>query len=288
MSSMNTTDETATNWLAEQRQMGRQLFLMIDGMADPDLIAALFAADLMQEYVNLYQSTDLDELADVGPWLIKLPDGLQAPILDDLMNQPQRNWGWLASAKGVALDAYVQHWRGRMVIEERGARSIYRFQDNRVLAHHLAALPDVHLPLLLGPAEAVLCWHQGAWLRFVNPAPDRCTLPLDRPWLEVPEPGHVRNGAQRHNLQQWLWQQHTDAATRLACTEPFQTWLDQQLDAARHWGWETTEQFHFLLQHRLDPALASAPLWLVQDGETPDQHYQRCQQAIARLQRSHT
>lgn len=287
MSGMNTMAHTALHWLTEQHQAGRRLFLMIDSMAEPNPVPALFGADLMQEYVNLYQSTELDDLAEVGPWLIRLPEGSHAQVLADLLDHPQRNWGWLASAQDLALDVYAQHWRERMVSGEQGSRVLYRFQDNRVLGHHLAALPDVHVPMLIGPAEAMLCWHQEAWVCFANPAPAQGAAPTSRPWLEVPEPEYIRNEIQRHNLQQWLWQQHAEATTRLACNEPFQQWLDHQLGTARRWQWESTEQIQFLLQHQLDVALVSAPFWTVQEGETPNEHYQRCRQMIGRLQRSH-
>ena len=287
MPGMKSVVQTALHWLIEQQHADRRLFVMIDSMAEPCPIPALFSADLMQEYVNLYQGTELDELAEVGPWLIKLPEGSADHFLTELLEHPQRNWGWLASAQDMALDDYARHWRERMVSEEQGSKALYRFQDNRVLGHHLAALSDVHMPLLIGPAESVLCWHRDAWVCFANPAPGQGSVPASRPWLEVPEPEEARRGIQRHNLQQWLWQQHAEATTRLACNEPFQQWLDHQLETARRWRWESAEQIQFLLQHKLDAALASAPLWTLQEGETPNEHYQRCRQMIGRLQRSH-
>lgn len=286
MSGMKAVAEPAKTWIAEQQRMNRDLFLVIDRLAEPDPIPELFAQGVMDQYLNLYQGTEWEEMADIGPWLVKLPDG-HTEALTDLLETPQRNWGWLASATQLELSTFATHWRERMIIKENGAEALYRFQDNRVIAHHLASLTTSQIPLLLGPASAALCWHDHAWRRTDNNVPAHYSSPFDRPWLDVPEPAPVLRGIRRNNLQQWLWEQHPETTTRLASAEPLLPWLDRLLDTAEQWGWEETEQIRFLLHHQLDPKLAQAPFWSARNDEAPDGHYQRCRREIDRLTRSH-
>ncbi|QIB53236.1 DUF4123 domain-containing protein [Pseudomonas sp. OIL-1] len=285
MSGITSVAEPAKIWITEQHRMDRDLFMVIDRLAEPDPIPMLFAAGVMDEYINLYQGTEWDEMAEIGPWLVKLPAG-QAEAIAGFLETPQRNWGWLASATELKLSTFAAHWRERMVIKEQGTTALYRFQDNRVIAHHLASLTADQLPLLLGPACAILCWHGETWQATNNSAPAQYISPLDRPWLDVPEPAEVLRGIRRKNLQQWLWEQHPVATTRLASTEPLLPWLDRQLDKAEQWRWEESEQIKFLLHHQLDPKLANAPFWSARNEEPPEKHYQRCQRDIARQTRS--
>ncbi|MCY1280019.1 hypothetical protein D9M70_287910 [compost metagenome] len=112
-------------WLDEQRDQQRQLFLIIDRLAEPDPVQQLFAADLMQDYLNLYQGGELDDLADIGPWLVRLPDS-HAPLLHNWLTEPDRH-------------------------------TLYRFQDSRVMAHHLLALRPEQRSGHLGQLSAALC-----------------------------------------------------------------------------------------------------------------------------------
>lgn len=279
MFNLNEAAHVAAAWLAEQQQLDRDLFLIVDRLADPDPIPELFALDLMQDYINLYQASEWDDMASISPWLVRAPDG-QVEQLVGLLNTPQRNWGWLASASQLDLSKLTLHWQDRLVIEQGGSRALYRFQDNRVIAHHLQSLTRQQLPLLMGPLQSALCWHKDAWLITNNPSPGFYTLPFDRPWLDVPEPATIQRDILSHNLQQWLWSEHSSETTRLASTEPLAPWLSRQLGTAERWGWHDMEQIHFLLRHQLDPAAADHAAWAAQDGETPEVHYRRCYRAL--------
>ena len=286
MSGITTVAEPARDWITEQQRLDRDLFMVVDRLAEPDPIPMLFAAGVMHEYINLYQGTEYEEMAEIGPWLLKLPTS-NADAIIEFLETPQLNWGWLVSATELKLSTFAAHWRDRMIIKEQGSSALYRFQDNRVIAHHLASSTHDQVPLLLGPANAALCWNGHAWQTTNNNSPAHYTSPFNRPWLDVPEPSQVLRGIRRKNLQQWLWQEHPLDTTRLASTEPLLPWLERQLDTAEQWGWDESEQIEFLLHHQLDPRLARAPFWSVRSEETPDKHYQRCQRDIAMLTRSH-
>lgn len=89
-------NDKVEQWLSEQQAQRRQLLLVIDSLAEPAPLPRLFSADLVQEYANLYQGTEVGEMASIGPWLIVLNE-LNLPKLSSLTDVPEQNWGWLAS-----------------------------------------------------------------------------------------------------------------------------------------------------------------------------------------------
>ena len=263
----------AADWLAEQVAQQRELLLVIDRLAEPDPIKTLFNADLIQDYVNIYQGTEFAEMADAGPWLVRF-DTPDAELIQALFD-PESHWGWLASAAHVDLAALTHHWHDRMLIDEQGQRSLYRFQDNRIVARHLGEMEASQRPLLLGPLTSALCWDGHDWQWFDNGQPGEYPEPFEKPWLSIPEPEHVRRAVTHHNLELWLWENHTHATTKLAETRVLSEWLDRQLDKAKEWHWHSEPQLHLLLRYQLDPAVADHPAWLPADQETPDAHHSR-------------
>jgi len=266
-------------WLDDQRAQQRQLLLVIDALAEPNPVQELFAGDLMHDYVNLYHGTEFADLADIGPWLVALNE-FEITRIQPLLDAPERNWGWLASADRVELPVLAQHWRERMHADEQGQRSLYRFQDNRVIARHLAELATPQQPLLLGPLASALCWDGERWRCFDNPRPGQYAAPFEAAWLALPEPDSVVREVHRHNLTLWLWQNHAAATARLAETRVLSDWLGEQLDKAGVWGWRSLEHLQFLLRYQLDPELADHPAWSPEERETREAHFARLSQVL--------
>ncbi|MBO3274762.1 DUF4123 domain-containing protein [Pseudomonas schmalbachii] len=262
-------------WLREQAARHRELLLVIDSLAEPNPIQELFRADLMQDYINLYGNSEFADLADVGPWLIRIGNA-NAEAIQALLQEPQRNWGWLASIEHFDMQALEQHWRERLVIGSAGQRSLYRFQDNRVIARHLLALTPDERAVLLGPLTSVLGWDGQAWQRIENPHPSLYPAPVPAPWWSLPEPQPVAESIQRHNLTLWLWENHAEPLASLLQTRDFDGWMDEQLARAREWQWHADEEMQFLLRSALNLELARHPGWQPISGETPDQHFRRC------------
>lgn len=283
-------NDQVRKWLDEQQAQQRQLLLIIDSLAEPSPIQELFVSDLMQDYVNLYQGTEYADLAEIGPWLVAVSASEVAQI-QPMLDAPERNWGWLASADRIDLSALTLHWRERMQIEEQGQRSLYRFQDNRIIARHLAELAPAQQPLLLGPLNSALCWDGERWQCFDNARPGPYPAPFEATWLTLPEPDTVAREVQRHNLTLWLWQNHSAATARLAETRVLSDWLDEQLDKAALWQWKPLEHLQFLLRYQLDPEFAEHPAWKPEERESPESHFVRLSQllnaaSIAREQQS--
>lgn len=268
------------HWLSEQQAQGRQLLLVIDSLAEPAPLPRLFSADLVHSYANLYQGTEVAEMAEVGPWLVMLNEQ-NLMQLGSLTDAPEQNWGWLASVDHADMAALTQHWQARIFADEQGQRSLYRFQDNRIVARHLRKLNAPQRPLLLGPLTSVFCWDGQDWQWFDNDRPGDYREPFDKPWLAIQEPEQVQRAVAHHNLELWLWQNHTQATTRLAETQVVSNWLDHQLDKAKEWHWHSEPQLHFLLRYQLDPALAEHPAWPPADQEAPEAHYSRVSSALA-------
>lgn len=279
-------NDPVRQWLDDQHGQQRQLLLVIDSLAEPNPVLELFAKDLMHDYVNLYQGTEFADIANAGPWLVALSDS-DVTQIQPMLDAPELNWGWLASAGRIDLSALGDHWRARMLVEEEDQRALYRLQDNRVIAHHLSGLPPEQRYLLLGPLASALCWDGNAWSRFDSPAPAHCPPPFATPWLDLPEPPTTARQIRHHNLLQWLWQQFPTATAKLAERVLINDWLDDQLNQAEHSQWHAPEQQRFLLQYRLDPVLASHSFWAAHTAETPEQHFLRCQDAVANLEHTH-
>lgn len=269
----------AWQWLDEQANKHRELLLILDPMAEPNPVQQVFAEGLAKGYANIYLGTEFAALSSVAPWLILLAES-GSECLRSLLNEPARNWGWLASVEGDDLSIFTLHWQERMLIEEGGQRSLYRFQDSRVIAHHLAHLEADQRAMLMGPLSGALCWNGETWAAFENPAPGQYFRPFPTPWLDIPDPAPVSRQVRHHNLLQWLWQAYPDETARMAENVHLDDWLEQQLAQAERWGWREPEQIRFLLRHQLLPELSSHPAWSANTGERPEQHYLRCRDVI--------
>jgi hypothetical protein len=276
---------TASEWIADQLAQQRELVLVIDRLAEPDPVQALFNADLMQDYVNLYQGTEFADMAEVGPWLVRLynPD---AELVQTLLDTPEDNWGWLASAADIDLTIFAQHWRERILIDEEEQPALYRFQDNRVIARSLAHLTSQQLPQLLGPLSSILYWDGGAWRSQDNPAPGSEPFSKPAPWL-YPEPQHIARQIRLDNLKQWLWETQPDATTALAKHHNIRHWLNERLDLAERWGWAAAEQVLLVLNTKRG-ALDAHPAWEALPGEAAENHFLRCQSVFTSLDNKST
>ena len=175
--------DALNNWLGEQARLNRVLILALDSLAEPNPVTSLYSAGLMQRSVQLYRGTQYAEFAPISPWLTELPSA-DAEAFRKLLDEPQRNWGWIGSMDKADLDSLTQHWRARMVIDEDGERSLFRFQDNRVIARCIANLSETERPVLLGPISSVLYWDEDQWKSADNAKLGVYTTPNPTPWCE--------------------------------------------------------------------------------------------------------
>ncbi|MDN3221527.1 DUF4123 domain-containing protein [Pseudomonas nunensis] len=268
------------SWLSEQTRLNRVLILALDSLAEPNPVTSLYSAGLMQRTVQLYRGTQYTEFAPISPWLTELPNP-DADAFRKLLGDPQRNWGWIGSMEKADLDGLTQHWRARMIIDEDGERSLFRFQDNRVLARCLANLSETERPLLLGPISSVLYWDEEQWKSADNAKPGMYPVPNPAPWLRTPESGEQARSILRDNLKRWLLTYHVEAAASLAETRVVSEWLEEQMDLMELWQWKTPEQRELMLSRRLSSKCMEDIAWKPLPGETPEVHFLRCQRVFA-------
>ncbi|MFJ5253870.1 DUF4123 domain-containing protein [Pseudomonas sp. NPDC088414] len=272
--------EVLNNWLGEQSRLNRVLILALDSLAEPNPVTSLYSAGVMQRSVQLYRRTEYAQFAAISPWLTEL----QNPGNDAfrrLLDDPQRNWGWIGSMDKADLDSLTQHWIARMVIDEDGERSLFRFQDNRVLARCLGNMKETEWPLLLGPISSVLYWDQDQWKSADNSRSGMHPVPNPAPWLRTPESGEQARSILRDNLKRWLLTYHVDAAATLAETRVVSEWLEEQMDLLDAWDWRTEEQRQLMLSLRLSPQCEADIAWEPLSGETPEVHFARCQRVFS-------
>jgi hypothetical protein len=271
--------DALNNWLGEQSRLNRVLILVIDSLAEPNPVTPLYSAGAMQRSVQLYRRTEFAQFAAISPWLVEL----QNPGNEEfrkLLDDPQRNWGWIGSMEKSDLDSLTQHWIARMVIDEDGDRSLFRFQDNRVLARCLVNMKESEWPLLLGPISSVLYWDEQQWKSTDNGNPSMYPVPNPAPWLRNPESGEQARSVLRENLKRWLMIYHVDAAAALAETRVVSEWLEDQMDLLDAWSWQLPEHRELMLSRRLSEPCMQDIAWEPLPTETPQEHFARCQRVF--------
>lgn len=269
---------TLTHWLNDQTKLGRHLYLVLDSDGQLDE-RNLLASELgIEQYRNLYMGTAADSLASVAPYLFQL-DTVEHPILQALLNAPERHWGWIASAANTDLDALPLHWQNRLVTGERPNQALYRFHDNRVLGRALAFLQPEQRPDYLGPLASICYWQAEQWAVTDNPNPGIRPLPLDPAWCHTPTPEATLKSVQFDNARRYLVREHTDNLLSLAQRQDIDTWLRGQFNLAYTWGWQEPESIHFLLTQSMQESDYTPPKnWLPHPNETPTMHFDRVYQ----------
>ena len=258
-------------WMAEQQQAGRRLCLVLQG--ESDARGVLLATRTVAEYCSLYGETVASEMSADGPMLLLL-DHVNEPGLVGLLQNPQRNWGWLGSLPGDDLSGVTRHWRERLVVGAMGSQALYRFHDNRTLARALVHLPDQDWPVFLGPLISVCYWQGERWCCVDNPAPGAYPVPDPAPWLEVPNPQAA--AILQANILRYLLAEYSEALSQLAEFQNPRIWLEQVLEQARAWQWERPEQLEFLVVRRLVEATGDVLIrWQPMRGEVAEDHFQR-------------
>lgn len=265
-------------WLQAQAEQGRNIYLVLDSEGQLAERNALIAGLGHHHYRNLYVGTPANSLVETAPYLMRL-ESAGHPAFQALLDAPERNWGWLASAENDDLDVLAAHWQQRLVVGERPNQSLYRFHDNRVLGRALDFLQPGQHPAYLGPLTSVCYWHAGQWKITHNPDPGIRPPPPSPAWADTPIPDATFAGQQFENTRRYLVREHSERLLKLAEQQDLDTWLRGQLDLARTWQWQEPEQIHFLLTQSLQaPGYVLPKAWLPKPGEMPSMHFDRLYQ----------
>lgn len=272
--------ERPRQWMDEQRGLGRCVCVVLDAQNELEARTALLNGRAPDRYYSVYSQTPVTELAPAGPFLIEL-DGTDTERLSELLNAPERNWGWLASLAPGDLPLWLEHWRARILVSARPERALYRFQDNRVLSRALRHLSVEQLPAYLGQAISVCYWQGEQWATTDNPVPGEYALPEAVAWLSVPDANPQRVAIQEANALRFLIDKHQLACKKVVKKFLFLQWISLQCKQADAWGWVKPEQLEFLLIHSLESPGYELPMqWHPHPDEDSAAHYQRITQRV--------
>lgn len=64
---LDASSNQAREWITGQFSLQRDLLIVLDPLAEPDPVVALFGAGLAQDHLNLYLGTEFADLAPVAP-----------------------------------------------------------------------------------------------------------------------------------------------------------------------------------------------------------------------------
>lgn len=267
-------------WMNEQRRLGRELCLVLDSQNERETRQLLLKSSGHDHYLSVYNATTLANLADAGPFIFTLEQSGDRR-LDELLDHPERNWGWLASVEKGALGGLVNHWQQRLIVGTRPYQALYRFHDNRVLSRALKHLRPEEYPAFLGPAISVCYWDGAAWNTAHNPIPGTYPVPDQPLWLRTPLPQPQASEIRRLNAHRYLLAEHVEAYVNLAEEHDPDAWLRERLALADRWGWLEPEQLEFLLIQSLQaPGFTLPPEWEVRGDESPAEHFERVRQLV--------
>lgn len=262
-------------WMAQQSQRGRHLYLILDSKAAPQTHQALLHQLTPEHYRSVYRETAVAALAVGGPFIFSI-DSLNLSSLNEWFEGQSRDWGWLASIDHHSIEILVKHWRERLFVGKRPQQALYRFHDNRVLARALAHLPESAYPDYLGPVISACYWQGEHWTSVENPAPGEYPVPDSPPWLDIPAPVSQERAILLANVGQYLLAEYSEDLARLPADLSPRAWLMEQLDLAQQWGWQTPEQLHFLVVERLremhTPGIKN---WDPRPEESAQAHFER-------------
>lgn len=266
---------TPQQWMSVELHQGRSLCLVLDSEGEQEARKALLNHLPEDQYCCVYSETPVAELAPVGPFLFFL-DNPGNEALAELLQHPERHWGWLASLPPDALTQWASHWRERTLIGEQPDRALYRFHDPRVLGRALARLPATQLPVYLGPAVSVCHWQDGQWLITENPAPGVYPTPEEPSWCHLAAADACDLQLREINAHHYLLAEHLTLYTRLTLNHDPDDWLRAQFLLAEQWRWITSAQLEFLLVQRLtDPSDTFTKEWGPYPEESPETHFKR-------------
>lgn len=254
-------------WTAAQRALGREVVLLLDGEAATrrELMAALGS----DRWSALYSQTPAAQLASAGPTAFRVGDG-ELRLAGTDLSAPQTHWGWLASIAPGDWEAWLSHWRARLMV----GPGLYRFHDNRVLARALDVLAPAELPAYLGPSISLCYWQTDGWRVVDNPVPGSYPVPSEPAWLRVPAP--AAEVTLLVNADRYLVRHDYERYLQLASEQDHEAWLGRQLEQAKAWGWVTSAQLEFLLLSSLrSPGFRVGEEWARWPEETPEAHFQR-------------
>lgn len=141
---------TTTGDLLTILTVAQPLYAILDAARDEQVLDRV--RNCGEEYQSLYEDYKAIELAEVAPYLVRLPAGcgFLKELVDDAWG---RSWGVFLTCPG-SLAEIRKHLRHFLKVESNGEPYLFRFYDPRVLRVFLPACTDDELQRFFGPIAA--------------------------------------------------------------------------------------------------------------------------------------
>jgi len=129
------------------------LYAVLDAARDPAILKLLHGCG--EQVQSLYDGRRGEQLADVAPYLARVPAGSQ--LLETLLREGWgRSWGILIACEAPFAELR-RHLRRFLVVQTEDRSALYfRFYDPRVLRPFLASASDEQRREFFGPVSAFL------------------------------------------------------------------------------------------------------------------------------------
>jgi len=150
----------AVLWPDGDHPKGQQVYWLLDGARDPDIVGLLRAGGL--EYTCLFSGPLHPELQAAAPYLVHLAAG--SPTTNRLLRRGWgRAWGILSiAAPDVTLVQQRLHFKKFLRVRTEDGRELaFRYYDPRVLNDYLPTCTSDEFHTLLGPMSALLAEQAG-------------------------------------------------------------------------------------------------------------------------------
>ena len=151
---------TGALWPDGDHPKGPQVYWLLDGARDPDIVGLLRAGGL--EYTCLFSGTLHPDLQAAAPYLVHLAAG--SPTTNRLLQRGWgRAWGILSvAAPSVTLVQQRLHFKKFLRVRTEDGRELaFRYYDPRVLNIHLPTCTADEFHTLLGPLNALIAEQPG-------------------------------------------------------------------------------------------------------------------------------
>jgi hypothetical protein len=146
---------TAVLWPDGDHPKGPQVYWLLDGARDPDIVGLLRAGGL--EYTCLFSGALHPQLQAAAPYLVHLAAG--SPTTNRLLRRGWgRAWGILTvAAPDVTLVQQRLHFKKFLRVRTEDGRELaFRYYDPRVLNIYLPTCTADEFHTLLGPLAALV------------------------------------------------------------------------------------------------------------------------------------
>jgi hypothetical protein len=151
---------TAALWPDGDHLKGRQVYWLLDGARDPEILGLLRFGGL--EYTCLFAGTLHPRLQAAAPYLVHLSAG--SPTTNRLLRQGWgKAWGILTvAAADITLTQQRIHFKKFLRVKTEDGRELaFRYYDPRVLNVYLPTCTTDEFQTVLGPLTALIAESPG-------------------------------------------------------------------------------------------------------------------------------